>query len=140
MENLSCYGYFRSSEDTCRSCQYSKYCKDSTEINAITSGYDELTGNEAKTRADEPEAERRYTRNHLMQLTRFMLQITEPKIQRLVMEKLEFPDVTLAYLGSKYGVTRQAIGKSLKKIAEKYPELDAILHNKPMYNLWRVQR
>lgn len=139
MSNLSCYGYFRSSEDTCRACQYSAYCKDSTEINGITSGYEELNGSETAT-PQAPEAERRYTRNHLMQLTRFLLQISEPKIQRLVMEKLEFPDVSLSSLGQKYGVTKQAIGKSLKRIAEKYPELDAILRNKPRYNLWRVQK
>ena len=48
------------------------------------------------------------------------------------------PPFNLSEIGLRYGISKQAIGKFIQKIEERFPELSPIWRNRPQYNKWRL--
>lgn len=136
MTELNCYGFYKKRDDTCVKCPYASYCKDSTEINRDAfSEHHEYQDNIAQKTQEV--YEQRFSRQQLIQLVRLAFSIDNKEDREMIKIKLQFPDVTLTQLARKKGVSKQAIGKSFRRISREYPEITGILHNKPGFNNWR---
>lgn len=139
MENRSCYGEYGRHGDECGKCELKKWCVGSSEIQEYVSGStEELNDNTEYTRGFVTEA--RFTRAHLMQLTRMLLSISDGKARELVLVKIERPSIALSELAREYGCTKQNIGKIIKRVCRDYPMLGGVLCNKSGYNRWRRGR
>lgn len=133
---MYCYGNFKSTRESCSSCELAEYCKTAKNPRLLTdrmSSYnDQLAVSRSKLTPRTYQKEggkgvkKFYTYNDLMELITFMLGLDSLTIEYLAMY-LGNPTVTFQQMADRKGVTKQAVHKYLKKQCNRIPELNELL-------------
>lgn len=144
---LSCYGKKYGRLDQCRVCGYVDYCRTAKDCAPINAGnYDDFAFSEsvADRHTPEPleieEEPKEFTCSQVCDILRRMIELEDAKIRDILRLKLSDPDISIAAIGRKYGVSKQAIHNYMKRAIAYCPELAVVLCNRPMYNKWRKNR
>lgn len=131
---MKCYSNYRSGADECAACDLRDYCKESSESMPSL-----LSDSARKIPADElpsPSVIRKerndkkiYSRADMIELIGFLVAMDE-KTLSIMAEKFQNPAISLAEIGRKKNITRQAIHKLIKKRCEDIPEVAAVFNRK----------
>lgn len=132
---MQCYSQYHPHKEECSRCSISSYCKESTE------SIPPLLSDQAKKIPAEslPEPliikksnhchEKKYSRADMLELIGFLVAMDEKTLE-ILSEKLQNPLISLAEIGRKKKITRQAIHKFLKSRCEQIPEIAAVFNKK----------
>lgn len=138
---MECYGTKYGKLEKCSSCEMAQWCRDAGDIPlSHQTSYDEAymapTHDDPTNRletADTPEV----PTGQWMEVLRRILEIDDRECRLILRLKIENPDISLAALGRRFGITKQAVDKRIRRICAVFPELRVILRNRPSYNRWR---
>jgi|GEM_PF-5828175 predicted DNA-binding protein YlxM (UPF0122 family) len=146
---MECYGSYdknhKFNPEKCASCELAEWCKDAGDISLSHQiSYDKANyGISSTGRPDDPadpEHKEKERDAMWMALFRLVLEIDDYRIRTIIRLKIQDPDISLAQIAKRFGVTKQAIGKDIQRVVDQFPELGVILCNRPMYNRWRKTR
>ena len=136
---MKCYSTYRPSKDECITCHLRDYCRESTESEPAF-----LSDSARKIPAEElasptviprrTDNKKIYSRADMIELIGFLVAMDE-KTLSIMAEKFQNPSISLAEIGRKKNITRQAIHKLLKKRCEDIPEVAAVFNRKSEKNL-----
>lgn len=142
--DLECYGKKFGRLDKCRICEYVDYCRSAGDPALISNvSYDDVAYSEkiaqspAKTQKTEDERPM-FTLSQVCEIIRRIVDLEDSRIRDILRLKLANPDISLAQIGQKYEVSKQAIQQYEKRILRYCPELAPVIQNRPMYNKWRA--
>lgn len=137
---MHCYSQYHVNKDECRSCELLAYCKDSTEsVPSLISNrakkipIDELA-KPVPLKINNSGSKKLYTQQEMMELIAFLVAMDE-KTLSVLSEKIQNPAISLADIGRKRNISRQAIHKLIKKRCEQIPELASVFNRKNEKNL-----
>lgn len=132
---MQCYSQYHPNKEMCKTCELRDYCKDSSESNPS------MLTNRAKHIPTEVlpapvfirpssrnENDKRYSRADMLELIGTIVALDE-KTLFILDEKIRNPLVSLAEIGRKRNLTRQAVHKFLKSRCEQIPEIAAVFNN-----------
>jgi len=136
---LRCYGHYQGDRKLCQACSLSGWCRNAGNP-ALTGGvsFESIADIIEAPAAPEQGSGECYTSGHWMVVLRRLLEIDDRRAREILLMKIENPDVSLSEIGLRYGISKQAIGKFIQKIEERFPELSPIWRNRPQYNKWRL--
>ena len=132
---MQCYSQFHPRKEMCKNCDIRDYCKDSTEsMPSLLSNRSkhiptDVLPSPVPIRTSSPKNERKYTREDMLELIGAIVAMDE-KTLYILDEKIRNPLVSLAEIGRKRNITRQAIHKFLKSRCEKIPEIAAVFNHR----------
>ena len=132
---MHCYSQYHVNKEECRSCELLAYCKDSTESmpSLISNRAKKIPTDEiAKPLPLQPgdrNSKKLYTHYEMLELIAFLVAMDE-KTLSILSEKIQNPAISLADIGRKKNITRQAIHKLVKKRCEQIPELASVFNRK----------
>ncbi len=131
---MQCYSQYHPRKEMCKNCELRDYCKDSTE------SMPPLLTNRAKHIPTEALSapiviktsnremnNKKYSRADMLELIAAIVAMDE-KTLYILNEKIHNPLVSLAEIGRKRNITRQAIHKFLKSRCEQIPEIAAVFN------------
>ncbi len=128
---MHCYSQYHAGKEECKNCPLLDYCKESTESMPSL-----LCNRTRKIPTDElpsplpvnisrRKEERIYTRNDMLELIGIIVAMDD-KTLAILEEKIHNPMISLAEIGRKKSITRQAIHKFIKSRCEQIPEIAAV--------------
>ncbi len=138
---MNCYGNFKEGNPKCAACEHLTWCKDAGDPPLSGgAGYDKVSNIESIVAPAKAESADNFGSGHWMALIRRILELDDKRIRTIIRLKIENPDISLAEIGRKFGITKQAIDKEIDFACSYMPELAIILRNRPGYNKWRTLR
>ena len=132
---MHCYSRYNHNKEECLKCELRDYCKDSTESMPSM-----LSNRARRIPTDElpkpiplsPQNNRKeklYSQYDMLEMITFIVAMDE-KTLAILAEKIKSPDISLADIGRKKNLTRQAIHKFIKKRCQEIPELAAVFNRR----------
>ena len=136
-----CYGSYSKQRDTCKQCELRDYCRDAGDIPLLQNigefardvDIDRIPAADNRPRREKP----KYTRSDVLHVARIILNLEHPGIRVILKMKMRDPDISLSQIGDQFGITKQAIYKTICRYCDTYPFLSGLLQNRPLYNRWR---
>ena len=132
---MHCYSQYHHNKEECRNCELKDYCKDSTESmpSMISNRARRIpVDNLPKPLPIPPKNNRKeklYSQYDMLEMITFIVAMDE-KTLAILAEKIKSPDISLADIGRKKNLTRQAIHKFIKKRCLEIPELAAFFNRR----------
>ncbi len=130
---MHCYSHYNICKEECKNCELRDYCKESTEENPslLSSRARKIPIEEIPKPLPIPakhtEKEKIYSRRDMLELITFIVAMDEKTLEILA-EKIKVPEISLADIGRKKNLTRQAIHKYIKNRCKEIPELAAVFN------------
>lgn len=136
---MKCYSTYSSSKEACKTCKLLDYCKDSTESvpSLLSDSARKIPAEELASPVvfkSQNNEKKIYSRADMIELIGFLVAMDE-KTLSIMAEKFQNPAISLAEIGRKKNITRQAIHKLIKKRCEDIPEVAAVFNRKTEKNL-----
>lgn len=132
---MHCYSCYHSAKEECVKCDLKDYCKDSTEsMPALISNRSKKIPTDklatpVTIRKKDKNNDKIYSRQQMLELITFLVRMDERTLS-LLAEKIQDPTMSLADIGRKKNLTRQAIHKLVKTRCMQIPELAAVFNRK----------
>ncbi len=135
---MRCYGRCYNRLQECRKCRYRKFCAEAADVPLLPREHSEPEDAgeefadetplpfEADTASEQDLAEKRYTRQDLLEVIGFMVRLDLSTLEFLD-EKIAHPEFGYADLARRRNITRQAVHKFIRQRCRKIPELEAVL-------------
>lgn len=130
---MHCYSHYNIRKEECQNCELRDYCKESTEDlpSLLSNRARKIPIEEIPKPLPIPKnyqhKEKKYSRRDMLELITFIVAMDEKTLEILA-EKIQSPEISLADIGRKKNLTRQAIHKYIKNRCKEIPELAAVFN------------
>lgn len=130
---MHCYSHYHNNKEECAACELRDYCKESTETmpSMLCNRARNIPTDEIPKPLPVPprrsKKEKVYSQYDMLEMITFIVAMDERTLAILA-EKIQFPGISLADIGRKKNLTRQAIHKLLKTRCKQIPELAAVFN------------
>ncbi len=127
MTNLECYGQYSSLREKCKTCKYTKYCKETTfesEADACPN-YDELKKLQIEPLPLTETQSRLFTYNEVLGLLRWFTTLT-PGVLRALADAFKagtLREGSVTWAAKRLRISKQALSKTIKRGVKKHPEI-----------------
>ena len=135
-----CYGRKFDRLEECTQCEFREYCRTASDpplLSHINADDLPLKAKSASDPEEDDSGELRYTSSQMVEVIRLLIELSDDRIREIIRLKLSDPDISLADIGRKFNISKQAVDKEIKLAIEFCPALAVVLTNRPMYNKWR---
>lgn len=127
---MYCYGRYADQRESCGSCGMRGFCRDAGDLPLLSSSMpsynDEIAVPGGSSAESGSPAKELYSRNDLLEVISFMLQLDSRTVELLAMHVSE-PGITFRAMAESRKVSKQAVHKFLKNQCRKFPEIAALL-------------
>ena len=140
-----CYGSYSAKRITCKDCKLREYCRDAGDIPLLHNTRDfvrdcDLDRIPAAAGGQPKRETPKYTRKDVLYVTKIIISIEHPEIRYILKMKIQNPDISLSQIANQFGITKQAVYKTICRYCDTYPFLSGLLQNRPLYNRWQTHK